>query len=69
MSSSGGGNATDLHYNDIIMSMMATQITGVSIVYLAVFLAQIKENIKALRRWPLWGEITSDRWILRTKGE
>ena len=26
-------------------------------------LAQIKENIKALRHWPLWGESTGDRWI------
>ena len=25
--------------------------------------AQIKENIKALRHWPLWGEFTDDRWI------
>ena len=28
--------------------------------------AQIKENIKAPRLWPLWGEFTGDRWILRT---
>ena len=25
--------------------------------------AQIKENIKAPRHWPLWGEFTDDRWI------
>ena len=25
--------------------------------------AQIKENIKAPRNWPLWGEFTGDRWI------
>ena len=30
--------------------------------------AQIKENIKAPRHCPLWGEFTSDRWIPRTKG-
>ena len=30
--------------------------------------AQIKENIKALRHWPLWGEFTGDRWIPRKKG-
>ena len=29
--------------------------------------AQIKENIKVPRRWPLWGEFTGDRWIPRTK--
>ena len=31
--------------------------------------AQIKENIKAARYWPLWGEFTSDRRIPRTKGQ
>ena len=29
----------------------------------------IKENIKAPRHWPLCGEFTGDRWILRTKGQ
>ena len=31
--------------------------------------AQIKENINAPRHWPLWGEFTGDRWILRTKDQ
>ena len=30
--------------------------------------AQIKENIKAPRHWPLCGEFTGDRWIPRTNG-
>ena len=30
--------------------------------------AHIKENIKAPRHWPLWGESTGDRWIPFTKG-
>ena len=34
-----------------------------------LFKAQIKENIKAPRYWPLWGEFTGDRWIPRTKGQ
>ena len=29
--------------------------------------AQIKENIKAPRHWPLWGEFTGDQWIPRKK--
>ena len=29
--------------------------------------AQIKENIKAPRLWPLWGEFTGDRWIPRQR--
>ena len=31
--------------------------------------AQIKENIKAPRHWPLWGEFTGDRWIPHKKGQ
>ena len=34
-----------------------------------LFKAQIKENIKAPRHWPSWGEFTGDRWIPRTKGQ
>ena len=29
--------------------------------------APIRENIKAPRHWPLWGEFTSDRWIPLTQ--
>ena len=42
-------------------------ITGVSIVFSTVVYAQIKRNIRALHHWPLWGELTDDRWILRPK--
>ena len=31
--------------------------------------AQIKENIKAPRHWPLCVEFTGDRWIPRTNGQ
>ena len=31
--------------------------------------AQIKENTKAPRHWPLCGEFTGYRWIPRTKGQ
>ena len=31
--------------------------------------AQIKENIKAPRHWPLWAEFTGDRWIPHTKSQ
>ena len=34
-----------------------------------LFKAQIKENIKAPRHWPLWGEFAGDEWIPRTKGQ
>ena len=45
------------------MSTMTIEITGVSTVCPAVCSAQIKENIKALRDWPLWGEFTGDSFI------
>ena len=58
------------HYSDVNMSAIASQITSVSIVYATVcFQGHIKENIKALRHLPLWGEFTGDRRIPLTKGQ
>ena len=51
---------------DVIMGAMASQITILIIVYSTFIQAQIKENIKAPRHWPLCGEFTGDRWIPRT---
>ena len=56
-----------LHCSDVIMRAIVSQTTGVWIVYATVVRPQNKENPKALRRWPLWGEFTSDRWISCTK--
>ena len=39
---------------------MASQITTFTIVYSTVIQAQIKENIKAPRHWPLCGEFTGE---------
>ena len=59
-----------LHYNDVIMSVITSQINSLAILFTQSFIqAQIKENIKAPRHWPLWGEFTGDRWIHRTKGQ
>ena len=52
------------HYSDVIMGAMASQITGIS--FLRV---EIKENIKAPRYWPLWGEFIDDRWNPHTKDQ
>ena len=43
------------------MGAMTIQITSLTIVYSTVIQAQIKENIKAPRHWPLCGEFTGDR--------
>ena len=59
-----------LHYSDVIMSGMASLITGASWLCTQPFVqAQINENIKTPRHWPLWGEFTGHRWIPRTKGQ
>ena len=39
------------HYDDVIMSAMASQITNPTIVYSSVYSG--KENIKAPRHWPM----------------
>ena len=57
------------HYSEVILGAIATQITCLTIVYTIVYSNEIKENIKAPRHWPLWGEFTGDRWIPRTKGQ
>ena len=44
------------HYIDLIMTTMASQITSLAVVYSSFIQAQIKENIKAPRHWPLCGE-------------
>ena len=56
------------HYEDVIMGAMTSQITSLTIVTQLFIQTQIKENIKALHHWPLCGEFTGDRWILRTNG-
>ena len=58
-----------IHYNDVIMSAMASQITSLTIFTEPFIQAQIKKNIKVPRHWPLWGEFTGDRWIRHTKGQ
>ena len=56
------------HNNDVIMNATASQ--PVIRLFTQLFIqSQIKENMKAPRYWPLWGEFTGDRWIPRTKGQ
>ena len=53
------------------MSTMASQIISLTVIYSTVYSGkgQRKQNIKAPRYWPLWGEFTGDRWIPRTKAQ
>ena len=52
------------------MGEMVSQMISLTIAYSTVhepfIQAKIKENIKAPRHWPLWGEFSGDRWITRT---
>ena len=54
------------HYSDVIMSMMASQITGVLIVYSTVC-SGAEENIKAPRHWnsPMADEFPAQRLVTR----
>ena len=47
---------------------MASQITSFTITQ-PFIQAQIKENIKTPRDWPLCGEFSGDRSITQTKGQ
>ena len=56
------------HYSDVIMGAMASQTPASALLNQPFIQAQIKENIKALRNWPLCGEFTGDRRITLTNG-
>ena len=57
------------HYSEVIMIMMASEITGVRLLAQLVVQAQMKENIKVPHHWPLWGESTGDWWIFLSKDQ
>ena len=48
------------HYGDVIKDAIASQITSSQLFTQPCIRAQIKENIKAPRHWPLCGEFTGD---------
>ena len=53
--------ARESHYGDVLMGVIASQITSLTTVYSTFIQAQIKGYIKAPRHWPLWEEFTGDR--------
>ena len=50
-----------IHYNCVILGAMAYLITSLTIIYSTVYRAQIKENTKIRRHWPLCGEFPAHR--------
>ena len=58
-----------VHYSDVIMGTMALK-SPVSRLFTQPFIqAQIKENTKAPRHWPLCGEFIGNRWMSHTNGQ
>ena len=58
------------HWSDVMMGVMASQITTLITVYTSVYSsADQRKKIKALRHWSFCGEFTGDRWIPRTNGQ
>ena len=61
------GERNMIHYRDVIMSMIASQITCVSIVCSTVYSGADQRNYPCHCPW--WGESTGDWWIPLTKGQ
>ena len=60
---------TILHYNDVIMTTMASQITSLTVVYATVYSdADQRKHQSSASLAFVWG-IHRDRWISRTKGK
>ena len=56
---------TDTHYSGVIMSMMASQVTGVLFVCATVCSGADQRNHKTPRHWPLWGEFPHKGPVMR----
>ena len=62
-------NGRTLHYTDVIMTTMASQITSLTIVYSTVYSdADQRKHQSSASLAFVWG-IHRDRWIPRTKGQ
>ena len=57
------------HYSDVTMGQWRLKSPASQSLTQWFVQAQIKENIKAPRHWPLCGEFTGDRWIPRSDAE
>ena len=58
-----------IHYKDVIMSTMESQITSPTFVYSTVYSGTYQRKHQSSASLALWGEFTSDWWIPRTKGQ
>ena len=60
---------THIHYSDIIMSAMVSQITNLTIVYPIVYSGTDHRKHQSSLSLAFVREFTSDRWIPHTKGQ
>ena len=62
-------NESILHYSDVIMGALASQITSLTIVYSAVYSGADERKHQSSASLALCGEFTDDWWIPRTNGQ
>ena len=60
---------TTSHYNDVIMSVMAYQMTSLTIVYSTIYSDADQRKHQSSTSLAFVREFTSDQWIPRTKGQ
>ena len=58
-----------VHYIDVIMTTIASQITSLTVVYLTVYSDADKRKHQSFASLPFVRGIHRDRWIPRTKGQ
>ena len=58
-----------VHYNDVIMGAIASQITSLTIVYPTIYSDADERKHQSSCHWPLCREFTGVRWIPRTNGQ
>ena len=57
----------DYYYSDVIMSAMASKITGVTLVCSTICSGADQKNIKAPHHWPLWAMDSPHKWPVTRK--
>ena len=62
-------SCTHLHYHDVIMTTVASQITSLTVVYSTVYLGADKRKHQSSASLAFVRGIHRDRWIPRTKGQ
>ena len=62
-------DSSQVHYDDVTMSLMASQITSLTIVYSTVYSGADQRKLQSSASLAIVRGIHRDRWIPRTKGQ